>query len=94
MQNTPPGRHNLQNTPVFENYSNYPRKKMKLYTTRSNKKSTFTPYAQTVISINLSCLLISFQLRLSYWLSASFVFSFAFSFIYLFINFGFVYLLN
>ena len=28
--NTPLGRHNLQNTPVFEDYSNYPRKKKKI----------------------------------------------------------------
>ena len=33
MQNTPLGRHNLQNTSVFENYSNYPRNKMKIIRT-------------------------------------------------------------
>ena len=30
MQHTPLGCHNLQNTPAFENYSNYPRNKMKI----------------------------------------------------------------
>ena len=33
MQNTRLGRHNLQTTPVSENYSNYPRNEMKIIQT-------------------------------------------------------------
>ena len=45
MQNTPLGPRNLQTTPFFENYSNYPRKKTKIIQTTLHK----------VIIIQLEC---------------------------------------